>query len=135
MVRYYVDTAIFRDYYEDRRDRFRPLGEWALMFFKMVEETSGEILVSDTTLAELQVDYTDEEIRKVLGVCTRVLVTKTSKRITQETEIIKRERKVPKGDAIHALIAKRENALMVTRDKHFNEMIDIVDYRKPEDLL
>lgn len=27
--KYYLDACIWRDYFENREDRFRPLGEWA----------------------------------------------------------------------------------------------------------
>ena len=34
--KYYIDSNIWRDYFENRSDRFRPLGDWALMFFKEI---------------------------------------------------------------------------------------------------
>jgi hypothetical protein len=36
MQRYYLDTCIWVDYLENRQDRFRPLGDWALRLIKQI---------------------------------------------------------------------------------------------------
>jgi predicted nucleic acid-binding protein len=38
---------------------------------------------------------------------------------------IARERKVPFGDALHAILAKDNGAIVLTRDKHFLRLRDI----------
>ena len=52
----------------------------------------------------------------------------------QEAARIKRERKLPFADLLHAIIARDNSAIMVTRDIHFEDFEDIVATRKPEDL-
>ena len=53
----------------------------------------------------------------------------------KEAASLGRVRKVSFGDALHAVLARDNFAVMVTRDKHFLELMDIVEVRKPEDLL
>lgn len=53
----------------------------------------------------------------------------------QEAARIKRERKLPFADLVHAIIARDNGAIMVTRDAHFEDLKDIATIRKPEDLL
>ena len=53
----------------------------------------------------------------------------------QEAAKLKRERKLPFADVLHAIIARDNGAVMVTRDVHFEDFEDIVMIRKPEDLI
>ena len=43
------------------------------------------------------------------------------------------KRKAPKGDVLHALIARDNEAILITQDKHFRKLKDIVLVKKPED--
>ena len=45
------------------------------------------------------------------------------------------KRNIPRLDALHALIARDNKALMITKDRHFDKLLDIVTYKKPEDLI
>ncbi len=48
--RFYIDTCIWRDYYENRSDNLKPLGEWALQFLKNAVNNDDLILYSDLTV-------------------------------------------------------------------------------------
>jgi len=39
------------------------------------------------------------------------------------------------ADALHAVLARDNSAVMVTWGRHFLELMDIVEVRKPEELL
>ena len=43
--------------------------------------------------------------------------------------------KIPFGDVLHAILARDNNAIMVTRDRHFEEVQNIVNIKKPEELI
>lgn len=88
--RYYLDTSIWRDYFENRTDRFRPLGEWAFLFIKKAVQNSDLILYSG---------------------CLAF------------------------GDTLHTILARDNKAIMVTRDKHFYKLKDVVCIKKPEELI
>jgi len=57
------------------------------------------------------------------------------KEIVFEAKKLAEQRNIPRGDVLHALIAKKHNFILVTRDKHFNFLTDIVKYFKPEDII
>ena len=77
MARYYVDTAIFRDYCENRVDRFRPLGEWALAFFKKVEHGHLPFLLYRILTSPKNGFFTAENAEAAeisLGLCQTITV-------------------------------------------------------------
>jgi hypothetical protein len=51
-MKYYIDTCIWRDYFENRNDKYRPLGEWAFRFIKKIINEDSLILFSDLVLEE-----------------------------------------------------------------------------------
>jgi len=69
--RYYVDTSIWIDFHENRKDKFRPLGDWAFEFFRMVEERNEKILYSDFVIKELKCKYSEEQINKILSIAMK----------------------------------------------------------------
>jgi len=138
MKKYYLDTSIWRDYYENRSDRFRPLGDWALNLINVIIENKDFILYSDLVVEELKVKYNEEEINKIFEIIyKRNLLSKVtiSNSQVKEAAILCKKRKVAFGDALHAILARDNKAIMVTRDKHFFELVDIAEIKKPEDLI
>ena len=135
--KYYVDTAIWRDLHENRTDKFRPLGEWAFEFFKKVLDDEKKILYSDLVIKELSGHFDIKTINNILNIASgRELLEKVeiNKNQTKEAFEIKKKLNVPFGDALHAILARDNNAVMVTRDKHFLEF-DFVAVKKPEELI
>lgn len=57
--------------------------------------------------------------------------------LKQKTEAkkIAQERALPPGDVLHAIIARDNNLVLITRDKHFKQLEDITPYHKPEDII
>ena len=52
--RFYVDTSIWRDFFEDRNDGLKPLGEFAYQFFRKCEEKASVIVIAEPIFFELQ---------------------------------------------------------------------------------
>lgn len=136
--RYYIDTCIWRDLHENREDKFRPLGEWAFNLFRMIRETKSRALYSDLVVEELLAVYDKKailEIFKILSEDCLLEEVKIKKEHFQEAARLKRERKLPFGDLIHAILARDNHSILVTRDKHFEEFGNIVVVKKPEELI
>lgn len=135
--RYYLDACIWRDYFENRSDRFRPLGEWALMFINRMISENNLFVVSDHLLNELMINYTPDKLTSLLKIVPEQLKqeVKTNNMQAEEALYIMNRFKIPFGDALHAIIARDNNAILVTRDKHFFELTMIVSIVRPEDLL
>ena len=136
MQKYYLDTCIWRDYFENRSDRFRPLGDWAFKLIKKIIEENNFIMISDLVEEELSIDYGNKEIENIFSIIPKELLIRISVSNLQFKEAINisRELKTPLKDTLHAILAKNNNAILITRDKHFNE-IDFVETYKPEELI
>ncbi|MDD4878007.1 MAG: PIN domain-containing protein [Candidatus Nanoarchaeia archaeon] len=137
--KYFVDTLVYRDYYENRSDNFRPLGEWALEFFRKAAGEGGIILYCDMVLAELEKDYKPENvilIFKILnGMDVILMHVEPSNVQAREAKSVAKNKNVSFADALYAILARDNNAIIVTRDAHFLLLTDIAESRKPEELI
>lgn len=138
MTKFYLDSSIWRDYYENRSDKFRPLGDWALKLINIIIENQNFILYSDLIIEELEIKYNKEEISKIFEIISKrnllfkVIILDSQ---AKEAAILCKKRNVSFGDALHAILARDNNAIMVTRDNHFLELTDIAEIKKPEELV
>ncbi len=134
--KYYVDTAIWRDLYENRTDLHLHLGELAFTFFKQVRINRDKILYSEWILEELSQSYDHQIITSLFSDLDDFLelVPITPKHV-KEVFILSRAVNMSLGDALHAVLARDNNAILVTRDHHFNRLKTIMRIKKPEELL
>ena len=135
--KYYVDTSIWMDLVEDRRGyNEEPLGTYALKLFAMIKAKKHKMVVSDLLVRELESNYSTEEINGMMlpfqKIMEKVFVT-TEQR--DEAKKIAGERNLPPGDVLHAIVARDNNYIMITRDKHFQELEDITNHSKPEEII
>jgi len=137
--RFYLDTAIWRDYFEDRGDGIRPLGEFAFQFLKKCTETGAEILVSDIVVFELEARLSKERVKEIFSSFRGIIkkVTANSGQISEaRKEWQNRNKALPFKDVLHAIIARDNNAVLVARDNHFFDMLtSIVEVEKPEEIM
>jgi predicted nucleic acid-binding protein len=137
MQKYYLDACIWIDYFENRKDRFRPLGEWALDLIKKIIEENALILYSELVEEELSIKYSPRDIKAILNITpfeNRIKVKISDFQIKESIHTSK-QLNIPRKDALHAIIARDNNAILVTRDKHFQELQEKITIRKPEELI
>lgn len=136
--RFYLDTAIWRDYFEDRKDGIRPLGEFAFQFLKKCTEIGAEILVSDTVVFELEARLSKERVKEIFssfGGIIKKIAANSGQLSEARKEWQKRNKALPFKDVLHAIIARDNDAVLVARDNHFFDMLtSIVEVEKPEDI-
>lgn len=134
--KYYLDTSIYIDYYEDRKDKFRPLGDWAHRLLALIESNNEVLLISDFLLAELESHFSKSKVNSLLseykGTIEKVEFTEEQ---FKEAKLAANKNKVPVGDALHAIIARDNNAVLVSRDHHFEELTEICLAKKPEEII
>lgn len=128
---YYFDTNIWLDHGEKRGQH----GKGALQLILRIIKENAVILYSDMLLRELrQLGYAPEEIATFFKIVKQnnlrhVHITREQK---AEAMRIAFQRNIPKGDALHAILARDHDALLISRDQDFERLHDIVEARTPE---
>ena len=135
--KYYIDSSIWIDLYEDRKGyNQEPLGDFAWKLFALIKVKKNKLIISDLLIRELEMNYSIEEINGMIkpfeSLIEKVIVTKEQR---DEAEKIAEERNIPKGDVLHAILARDHKFILITRDNHFKELEDISEYHKPENLI
>ncbi|MFH1668320.1 MAG: PIN domain-containing protein [Candidatus Woesearchaeota archaeon] len=137
--RFYLDTCIWRDHFEDRTGPGgRPLGKYATQLLMKIIRDKDIIIISDAIIAELKKGFYDDEISDILNVLQAMgSVENIPIQDIDDTEakMISKERKLPILDVLHAILARNNQAILVTQDKHFMQLSDIVNCKRPEELL
>ncbi|MBI2142910.1 hypothetical protein HYU20_01030 [Candidatus Woesearchaeota archaeon] len=92
----------------------------------------------DLTLKELKnLGYSKSEISEILSLAT----PKNSRRIhinvrqIQEAVRISNVRKVPRKDALHAILCRDNDFILIARDRHFELLKEITEAKKPEEVI
>ena len=94
-----------------------------------------KIVISDLTLIELR-RYSLGEIESMLKPFESIIERMNiSNEQLDEARKIASERGLPKNDVLHAIIARDNDLILVTRDNHFRKLKDISAYYKPEQLI
>jgi len=134
--RFYLDIAIWRDYFEDRRDGLRPLGEFAFQFLKNCEKKGCRVLYSGLVVQELKSDYSRERVAEVFSSFKHFLVKVpiSNEQISEARRISLSIKETHHKDVIHAILARDNCAVMITRDRHFDDLTNFVEVAKPEDI-
>ncbi|MBU2477368.1 type II toxin-antitoxin system VapC family toxin [Candidatus Micrarchaeota archaeon] len=134
--KFYLDTCIWIDYLEDRKNGIKPLGELAFQFLRKCRKEKSTIIVSDVMRKELYKHIAKEEIEKrLLDFSDLIIEVKHSQEQFDEAHLfwVKTKKEFPQADILHAIISRDQKAVLISRDKHFAE-IDIVEFHFPEEL-
>ena len=134
---YIIDASIWVDFYEDRKGyNNEPLGDYAFKLLVKIKAQEKVIVLTDFLIKELETLYSIVEINGIFNpfnkILKKVIATKKQR---QEAKKIAKERDVPAGDALHAIVARDNNSILVTRDRHFRKLEDISKHHKPEELI
>ncbi len=134
MTFYYIDTSIWLDYYEKRGKN----GEHALNLIKKIIKDDAVLLFSDLHIREFKgLGYNFDEVNSILKIAKpdnlrRVHISREQMDKAFRLSLLKL---IPKRDALHAILARDNDAIMVATDKHFEQLSHVVNSEKPEDLL
>ena len=134
--KYYIDTAIWRDLHENRKDKSKNLGELAFEAIKKIRMNKEKIIYSDFVFEELSHAYGKQTINKLFKDVSELLEkVKINEGQLKEAADLSKKLNIPFGDAVHGVLARDNNAIMVTRDRHFRKLKDKITIKKPEDLI
>jgi predicted nucleic acid-binding protein len=121
-MRYYIDTCVWIDFVEDESYAVN-------VFLKII--TDEDIVLMSRIIAKEFFRYKKYEniasLVKILD--SKNLIENVSIYSVQENEatILSKDRDIPEPDALHAILARDNDAVLVTRDKHFLKLKDICE--------
>ncbi|RJQ21873.1 PIN domain-containing protein [Candidatus Woesearchaeota archaeon] len=135
MDKIYVDTNVYIDLFEGRKDRFRDLGEFALNVFRKIREGEYSLVISDWVIEEFKKYRSEEEINRLVSDLKKEQVITILRADGDE----KQARELSNNnfpDALHVVLAKKGNAIcIVTRNiQDFAEFRNLIEIRMPEEL-
>ena len=135
--KYYLDTSIWLDLFENRNEPNLPKGDFAKGIMNKIIKEDCKIIYSDAVKDEMiELGYNEQEAENLLGPLKACLVfVEFTKKQFGKAKDLSAKRDVPLLDAMHALIARDNKCIMVTRDAHFNRLSDIIKPKKPEDII
>ena len=132
-MKFYLDTSIWLDLTEKRGCH----GEIAKQLIGKIILENHTIICSDYVIIELsRLGYSQNDIYAAFSI-----VRNNTKRVhmnnnqVTEAKKIAKNRNVPYGDALHAVISRDNEAQFITRDEDFLKLKDITKAQRPEDLL
>ena len=132
----YVDTNIWIDYWIDRKSGLIPFGDFATQMFNRVLDCEFTIITSEYIISELKNNF-KFELAPRLGVfksANKLKVVPSQEGVFSLAKSLSEQRSLPFYDAIHVCMAKQEDAILITRDKHFQLVNDLVSVSLPEEL-
>ncbi|MFH1588190.1 MAG: hypothetical protein ABIA76_02540 [Candidatus Diapherotrites archaeon] len=134
--KFYLDTAIWRDYFEDRSDGLRPLGEFAFQFLKKCWMRNWIVLVSSEVEKELLAYYSRKQVNEIFSEFKDVIVNVClfKEQVSEAIAFwVKKGKAFPFSDVLHSVIARDCSTVLVCRDRHFWE-INLVECAFPEEI-
>ena len=134
MTYYYLDTSIWMDFYEKRGKH----GEYILLFLKKLLQSTDIVLVSDILIKELKSLYLSmEQIHNTFRVLrpNHIRYIFTTKSLRDESRNLTTRKKIPYSDALHALLSRDYEAILLSRDHDFAQLSSITHARLPEEFL
>lgn len=135
--KYYLDTSIWLDFFENRNEPNLPKGDWAHKLLNKITNNNYKAVYSDIVILELgAAGYQSHEIQNLFQKITPILIfAECTEKQAGKAKDLSSKRDIPKGDALHALIARDNKATLVTLDNHFKKLIDITKPKRPQDLI
>jgi predicted nucleic acid-binding protein len=137
-MKYYIDTCIFLNVWkrEVGPNKKKP---FYLSAHKFLQQYSDKLLISTAVLYELEKQLTPQEFEErcaQLKKCEIISipqdVEEQAKRIYQEIE-----ERISMSDIIHMLLAEREGAILITRDRALIRTAKeyYITVKRPDDLV
>lgn len=128
---FYFDTSIWLDFHEKRGKN----GELALKLILKIIEEDLKIAYSDLNVNEFKnLGYTKDEIDAIL----RIAKPKNIKHVhiyreqKEEAKKTAKQRNVPEGDVLHAILCRDNDLQLISRDLDFEKLKDVSKAKLPE---
>jgi predicted nucleic acid-binding protein len=137
MRKYYFDTSIWIDLFENRNETNLPKGEMVQELINKIIKDNNKIIFSSLIIQELKdFGYQYPEIKELFIPFNKILIYyEPYKRLYGKARDLSLKREIPILDALHALLARDSKSILVTRDRHFQKLLDITKPKRPEEII
>ncbi|PIU21260.1 MAG: hypothetical protein COT15_03235 [Candidatus Diapherotrites archaeon CG08_land_8_20_14_0_20_34_12] len=112
------------------------MGEFAFRFLKECQKRKDIVFVSDIVKKELLKYFSIELVNEIFSSFKDIIVEIMHAEVHVSEAYsfwIRSNKKYPSSDILHSIIARDNKTLLVSRDKHFQE-IGIVECKLPEEI-
>lgn len=135
--KFYFDTSIWLDFLEKRDEPNFPKATWAKELIRKIINNRYKILFSDVNMLELvNNNYLEFEIEEFISSLRPIIIyVEATEYEIGKAKDLAQKRDVPKKDALHALIARDNNAILITLDNHFKKTADISIPHSPKEFI
>lgn len=137
---YYLDTCIWRDFYESRSSKSgKPFGRYTAELIRKIVKEHSRIIFSDVLIWELRKAYSEEDILEMLNFlfsCGILIKVDIKKEEYQEAKQLSFVRDIPLVDCLQSIQARNHKAILVSQDEHIVKgLSDITKAVKPQELI
>lgn len=122
IVKVYVDSNVFLNVWFEELLRLSPAFYYSRKLLDAILECRFRLVISDLTVKELSrktnlpKETIIEEYLKPYEMVGKLTIIETTKENIREANEISRTYRLHASDALHALVAKKEGCILVTRD-------------------
>lgn len=133
-MKIYCDTNVYMDYFEDRKDRLRPLAYFAFEFFSRGWNCRFNLIISDHLLNELNRNLRPDQISEIIDEFKKKDKLIHIEMTGEDKEEARKISKENYADALHAVLAKKASAdYLTTRNiKDYAGCENLVEIALPE---
>lgn len=137
MKLYYFDTSIWINFFENRNEPNFQKGTIVRKLIEKIMMSGDNILYSNINLFEFYAfgysrDYIYSLLKPLNPILIFVMAREKEKGIAKD---LSSKRNIPKRDALHALIARNNGAILIVTDNHFQKIKDIIKPFRPQDVI
>ena len=136
-MRFYLDTSIWLDLFEERNEEHLHKYTLIQQLLDKIMQLNGFIVYSKIILNELaDAGYSFYELPILFKPYRPFLIYVSYNHYhAGKARDLALKRNVPLADAFHALLAREHKAILVSRDRDFKRLRDIIVTKAPEELL
>lgn len=116
----YIDTNVYLDYFYDRRDKLKPLGEFAFELLSKSVSCMYKIIVSDITIFELNKKLPKNKVTELMNwLSLKTIYVNATKK---DKDYARKYHEIHYPDSLHIILAKKNNSTLVSHDKEMQEL-------------
>ncbi len=139
-MKLYIDADVWLNFWQDEMVGLIPAAHYTELLLEKAVDEGWVIVVSDAVKKEVyKKKVTPGDFERLVGKLKKAGLIEEVETTQEDVNLaykISSERYLHRSDALHTALAIKSKAIIVTRNiEDFKKVSDMVDVRKPEDLI